>query len=337
MRYQATGAKSSAFRKNAAMAALTAVSACIFAGPAFAAGTPAGTNITNVATATYELPNGGEASVDSNVVTLKVDELLDVSVAWGDPSDVSAQSGAAAQPLKFTVTNGGNGTESFTLAALANGGGDDFDPTSTSIVLDTNGNGAYDAGVDTVYASGSNDPELAPDQSITVFVLAAIPAGAGDGQRGRIDLTAVARTGSGAPGTSFAGLGQGGGDAVAGATGADSEDDGYYRVTKASVSFVKTATVADAFGGTAAAPGSTITYTLAATVSGSGGLANVRVSDPIPAGTTYKTGSLTLEGGALTDSADADSGSFNGTAVSVALGTLAAGTTRTITFQVRID
>jgi uncharacterized repeat protein (TIGR01451 family) len=325
MRYQATGAKSSAFRKNAAMAALTAVSACIFAGPAFAAGTPAGTNITNVATATYELPNGGEASVDSNVVTLKVDELLDVSVAWGDPSDVSAQSGAAAQPLKFTV------------AALANGGGDDFDPTSTSIVLDTNGNGAYDAGVDTVYASGSNDPELAPDQSITVFVLAAIPAGAGDGQRGRIDLTAVARTGSGAPGTSFAGLGQGGGDAVAGATGADSEDDGYYRVTKASVSFVKTATVADAFGGTAAAPGSTITYTLAATVSGSGGLANVRVSDPIPAGTTYKTGSLTLEGGALTDSADADSGSFNGTAVSVALGTLAAGTTRTITFQVRID
>ena len=337
MRYQATGAKSSAFRKNAALAAATAVCACAFGGPARAAGTPAGTNITNVATATYELPNGDEASVDSNAVTLRVDELLDVGVAWADPSDVPASAGGTGQLLKFTVTNGGNGAESFTLATIANGGGDDFDPSATSIVLDSNGNGAYDAGVDTVYSSGGNDPELAPDQSITVFVLSTIPAGAGDGQRGRVDLTAVAKTGSGTPGTSFAGLGQGGGNAVVGATGGDSEDDGYYRVARASVSFVKSATVADAFGGTAATPGSTITYTLAATVSGSGSLANLRVGDTVPTGTTYKAGSLTLEGAALTDSADADAGSFTGTAISVALGTLAAGTTRTITFQVKID
>ncbi|MET1111995.1 MAG: hypothetical protein ABWX67_10770 [Allosphingosinicella sp.] len=337
MRYQATGAKSPAFRKNAALAAVTAVSAGIFASPALAAGTPAGTNITNVATATYELPNGDEATIDSNIVTLMVDELLDVSVAWGDPADVSTPAGGAAQRLKFTVTNGGNGAESFALATVANGGGDDFDPTVTSIVLDTNGNGAYDAGIDTVYSSGSNDPELDPDESITVFVLSTIPAGAGDGHRGRVDLTAVAKTGSGAPGLSFAGQGQGGGNAVVGATGADGEDDGYYRVSKASVAFVKSAAVADAFGGTAAAPGSTITYTLAATVSGTGSLANLRVSDAVPAGTTYKAGSLTLEGSALTDAADADAGSFTGTAVNVGLGTVAAGATRTITFQVKID
>ncbi|HEX8513424.1 MAG TPA: hypothetical protein VF688_10005 [Allosphingosinicella sp.] len=337
MRYQAMGAKSPAFRKNAALAAFTAVSACIFASPAFAAGTPAGTNITNVATATYELPNGAAASIDSNIVTLMVDELLDVSVAWSDPSDVPASAGATGQLLKFTVTNGGNGAESFTLATVANGGGDDFDPSVTSIVLDSNSNGAYDAGVDTVYSSGSNDPQLNPDQSMTVFVLSSIPAGAADGQRGRVDLTAAAKTGSGTPGTSFAGQGQGGGDAVVGATGADSDDDGYYRVARASVAFVKSATVADAFGGTAAAPGSTITYTLAATVSGSGSLANLRVSDPVPAGTTYKPGSLTLEGAPLTDAADADSGSFTGTAIDVGLGTVAAGATRTITFQVKID
>lgn len=337
MRYQATRAKSSALRKNALMAAAAAVCAGAYASPALAAGTPAGTNITNVATATYEGPNGGEASIDSNVVTLKVDELLDVSVAWGDPADVATSAGLTGQPLKFTVTNGGNGTEAFALATVANGGGDDFDPAVTSIVLDSNGNGAYDAGVDTVYSSGSNDPQLDADQSVTVFVLSSIPAGAGDGHRGRVDLTAVAKTGSGAPGTSFAGLGQGGGDAVVGATGADSEDDGYYRVAKASVAFVKSATVADPFGGTAATPGSTVTYTLAATVSGTGSLANLRVADPVPAGTTYQPGSLTLEGGALTDSADADAGSFTGTAINVALGTLAAGSTKTITFQVKID
>jgi uncharacterized repeat protein (TIGR01451 family) len=337
MRYQATNAKSPAFRKNAALAALTAVSACVFASPAQAAGTPAGTDITNVATATYELPNGGEASIDSNIVTLKVDELLDVSVAWSDPSDVAAPAGGIGQRLKFTVTNGGNGTESFTLGTIANGGGDDFDPSAVSIVLDSNSNGAYDAGVDTLYSSGSNDPQLDPDQSITVFVLSTIPAAAGDGQRGRVDLTAVAKTGSGAPGSSFAGQGQGGGDAVVGATGGDSEDDGYYRVAKASVAFVKSAAVADAFGGTSATPGSTITYTLAATVSGTGSLANLRVSDPLPAGTTYQAGSLTLEGAPLTDAADADAGSFTGTAINVGLGTVAAGATKTITFQVKID
>jgi len=337
MRYQATDAKSSAFRKNAALAAATAVSACVFASPAVAAGTPAGTNITNVATATYELPSGGEASVDSNVVTLKVDELLDVSVAWGDPADVGTSAGLTGQVMKFTLTNGGNGVESFTLATIATGGGDDFDPTPTSIVLDSNGNGAYDAGVDTAYASGSNDPQLDPDQSLTVFVLSTIPAGAGDGHRGRIDLTAVAKTGSGAPGTSFAGLGQGGGDAVVGATGGDAEDDGYYRVARASVSFVKSATVADPFGGDAAAPGSTITYTLAASVTGTGSLANLRVTDAVPAGTTYSAGSITLDGAALTDAADADAGRFTGTGVSVGLGNVAAGTTKTITFQVKID
>ncbi|HEX6377230.1 MAG TPA: hypothetical protein VFZ91_16080 [Allosphingosinicella sp.] len=337
MRYQATDAKSSAFRKNAALAAVSAVAAGVFASPASAAGTPAGTNITNVATATYELPSGGETSVESNIVTLRVDELLDVSVAWGDPADVGTSPGLSGQLLKFTVTNGGNGPESFTLGTIANGGGDDFDPVVTAIVLDSNANGAFDAGVDTVYVPGTNDPQLAPDESLTVFVLAVIPALAGDGHRGRVDLIAVAKTGSGAPGASFAGLGEGGGDAVVGATGADGEDDGYYRVAKASVAFVKSATVADAFGGDATAPGSTITYTLAATVSGTGSLANLRVSDPVPAGTTYQAGSLTLEGSALTDAADADAGSFTGTAISVGLGTVAAGTTRTVTFQVKID
>lgn len=337
MRYQPIGAESPAFRKNAALAAFAALSACAFATPAFAAGTPAGTSITNVATATYDSPGGGETSIDSNIVTLKVDELLDVSVAWGDPADVATSAGLAGQLLKFTVTNGGNGPESFTLGTLANGGGDDFDPSVTGIVLDTNGNGAYDAGVDTVYVAGTNDPQLDPDESRTIFVLSTIPAAAGDGHRGRVDLTAVAKTGSGAPGTSFAGLGQGGGDAVVGATGADAEDDGYYRVAKASVSFVKSAVVSDAFGGTATAPGSTITYTLAATVSGSGSLANLKVSDSVPTGTTYKAESLTLDGSALTDAADADAGRFTGTGIAVGLGTVAAGTTRTITFQVKID
>ena len=334
MHYQPAGAASAAFVTKTAIIALAAAT---FVGPASAAGTIAGTTIDNVATATWELPGGGETSVSSNIVTLKVDELLDVTVASGDPADVSTQPGQTGQLLTFLVTNAGNGAEKFTLSAIANGGGDDFDPSVASIILDGNGNGAYDAGLDTLYVAGVNDPELDPDESLAVFILSTIPASPADGDRGRIDLGAVAVTGSGAPGTSFPGLGQGGGDAVVGATGADGSDDGWYRVAAASLAFVKSASVADPFGGASQVPGATITYTLAATVSGSGSLANLRVTDLVPAGTSYTAGSITLDGGALTDAADADSGSFTGTGISVGLGTVAAGSTRTVTFKVKID
>ena len=45
-----------------------------------AAGTLAGTDIVNVAQATYDSPEGGTPiTIDSNKVTIKVDELLDVT------------------------------------------------------------------------------------------------------------------------------------------------------------------------------------------------------------------------------------------------------------------
>lgn len=314
------------------------VVACLLlaAAPAHAAGTPAGTIINNSATATYDLPGGGEGNVTSNTVSLTVDELLDVSAASTDGGDVTVTPGATNQLLTFRVTNAGNGSEAFSLTARDTAGGDDFDPAATSIVID-NGNGVYDPAIDTIYVAGSNDPVLAPDGSVLVFVLSSIPAGATNGQRGRLDLVAEAVTGTGAPGTSFAGRGQGGGNAVVGATGADGEDDGYYAVAAATVSFVKSATVADPFGGATQVPGAIITYQLAATVSGSGSLANLRVADAIPVGSTFEAGSITLDGSALSDAADADAGEFTGTGIAARLGTVAAGTTRTITFQVEID
>jgi uncharacterized repeat protein (TIGR01451 family) len=337
MRYQSLGAESSAFVKNAMLAAAAAATATVFAAPADAAGTAAGTAISNVATATYDLPNGGSGTIQSNTVTLKVDELIDVTVAWRDPSDVLGAAGAAAQVLSFTVTNGGNGTEAFGLGTVANLGGDDFDPTIGAVILDTNGNGAYDPGVDTVYVAGANDPQLAPDQSVTVFVLSTLPLAANDGNRGRAQLTATSKKGTGTPGTSFAGLGQGGGNAVVGATGGKGLADGWYKVQKAAVAFVKSAAVADPFGGTTQVPGAIITYTLAATISGTGSLANLKVSDTVPAGTTYKPGSITLDGAVLTDAADGDAGTFSSSGIAVSLGTVASGATRTITFKVKIN
>jgi len=319
-----------------AASALAAGTLCA-ARPAHAAGTPAGTIINNSATATYDLPTGGQDSVTSNIVSLTVDELLDVSVASTDGGDVATAPAATNQVLTFRVTNAGNGNESFVLTARDTVGGDDFNPSATSIVIDSNGNGVYDPGIDTVYVAGANNPLLAPDASVLIFVLSSIPAGATDGQRGRVDLVAVAATGSGVPGTTFAGQGQGGGDAVVGATGADAEDDGIYRVSAASVAFVKSATVVDPFGGATRVPGSIITYRLVASVSGSGSLANLRIADAIPTGSSFRAGTITLEGAPVSDAADADAGEYTGSGIAVRLGTVAAGAARTVTFQVAID
>ena len=315
----------------------TATIAIAIARPAHAVGTTAGTTISNTATVTYTDPLGAPVGVPSNRVDIIVDELLDVTVASADPGDVAALPGSINQILTFNVTNTGNGSESFRLTAINAIGGDAFDPVTTSLVIDSNVNGVYDAGVDTVYNAGSNDPVLAPDTSVRVFVLSTIPAAATNGQRGQTDLTATAVTGSGAPGTTFAGLGQGGGNAVVGATTALGRDDGFYIVNAAMVAFVKSATVLDPFGGTKSVPGAVITYTLLATVSGSGSLANLAVGDPVPASTTYVPGSITSQAVPITDLTDADDGEFAASRVSVRFGTVAGGQTRTVTFKVKID
>ncbi|MEH6789569.1 hypothetical protein [Parasphingorhabdus sp.] len=299
----------------------------------------AGTDILNVAQATYDKPGGGAPlTIDSNTVTIKVDELLDVMVKASDPGDVPVASGATGQVLAYQVTNSGNGSEAFTLAADTARPGDAFDTLFEQIVLDSNGNGVYDAGVDTVYTPGSNDPLLAPDESVTVFILSSIPASVTDTDRAEIALSATAVTGSGTPGTVFAGLGDGGSDAVTGTTGASSTDSGFFVVRATEVTLVKSATITDPFGGSEAVPGAVIRYQLVATTVGSGDIANLTIRDTIPAATSYQAESLTLDGTALGDAAgDGDAGSFAGSEIAVALGTVPGGQTRTITFQVTID
>jgi uncharacterized repeat protein (TIGR01451 family) len=308
-----------------------------FSAPAYATGTAAGTTISNTAQVTYTDTTGTPVTVPSNRVDLRVDEVINVTVVSADPGDVASQPGATNQVLTFNVTNTGNGPEAFRLSPVNAIGGDAFDPTTTSLVLDSNGNGVYDAGVDTVYNPGSNDPVLAPDASVRVFVLSTIPGAATDGQRGQTDLTATATTGSGTAGTVFTGQGAGGGDAVIGATTGVGRDNGFYIVSAATVAFVKSAAVRDPFGGTTSVPGSVITYTLVATVSGTGSLTNVAAGDPIPANTTYVPGSITLGGSPLTDATDSDVGEFAANRVTVRFGTLAGGQTRTITFKTKIN
>lgn len=301
--------------------------------PVHAAGVNAGTLIENTASATFKA-GSQTGTIRSNKVVIRVDELLDVAVTSLAASELVLQSETGVLP--FAVTNSGNGPEAFVLTVDAAMSGNQFSPQIIGLAIDSNDNGTYEAGVDQMLA-GAQTPVLASDGAARIFVLAALPDGASDAQLARVQLVAAAATGSGAPGTSFADKGEGGGNAVVGLTTARNAAQAAMRSSLASVSLIKSARVVDPFGGTAPIPGAKVTYQLVAEVSGSGIAQGLAVTDVIPAGTTYTAGSLSLDGAALTDGEDGDAGRAGSSGVSVALGDAAGGTRFTVNFTVQIN
>lgn len=323
------------------MRAATCACACFaISNLAVAAGTPAGTVIQNTATVSFDL--GGTAlTLDSNTTTITVVERLDVSVTLQSPQILVAANDTA-RALLFTVTNTGNGSESFQLGIESVLAGDDFDPTPAvpAIYFDTDGSGDFSVG-DLAYAPGVNEPLLAADASVDVFIVNDIPGTAVNGQLGFSQLTAAAATGTGTPGTEYTGQGDGGVDAIVGTTGAEDAQVGEYLVSDVQISVVKAQAVTDPFGGSEPVPGATITYTITVEVMSAGTATASALSDSIPTFTTYVPNSITLNGAALSDATDADAGEFNSggaPGVTVRLGDLTLGDgVQTIEFQVQID
>ncbi len=307
----------------------------IASAPAHAGGVTAGTLIENTANASFDEP-GGPRNITSNTVTVRVDELLDVTIASLDPGPVTARPGNAV--LTFELTNQGNGPEAFRLLANPAVAGNDFDTTIQSIAIDSNGNGTYDEGVDQILTQPQTTPVLAADARLTLFVLVSVPQNVADGNTSNVALSAEAVTGTGTPGTVFDNAGVDGGDAIVGMTGALATARGTLTTAIASVQLVKSVVLRDPFGGTAAVRGSVATFTVEARVSGTGEVRNLNVTDAIPTGTTYAPGTLKLDGTTLSDATDADAGTAsNASGIAVTLGNVAAGTNRSITFNVTID
>ncbi|MFO1426740.1 MAG: hypothetical protein U1F11_07145 [Steroidobacteraceae bacterium] len=321
--------------------AALAVALLAAAGAVHAAGAPAGAQISNTAQVSYTLA-GGNVTMPSNTVTLTVAEIVDVVVTLQTPT-VAVTPGAANQVQVDRVTNTGNGSETFQLAMTSVLGGDDFDPTpaAPAIYFDIDASGTLTA-ADTPYTAGGNDPTLAADAFTTLLVVNNIPGALANGARGLSRLTAASRTGTGTPGTVFAGQGTGGTDAVVGTSGGDGEATGEYQVADIQVTALKSATVVDPFGGSRPVPGARVNYQVVVTPTGSGSAGTAVFSDPIPANTTYVAGSLRLNGTPLSDDAsDADAGSYLTVpqrAVRVALGNLTqASGPQTIVFAVTIN
>lgn len=314
--------------------AFATVIAAGIAAPAYAQSVDAGTIIQNTAQATYTTPDG-PTTITSNTVELTVDELLDVTLTSLDGGAISATPGT--ETLIFELTNTGNGPEAFTLTANPAVVGNDFDTTIDSIAIDSNGNGVYDPGVDEILTGPETTRLLDAGEAITVFVNVIVPDTVADGEQSDIELTADAVTGTGAPGDTFPGQGEGGVDAVVGSTGATATATGSLIAGITSVELIKTQSVVDPFGGNTVVPGSIVTYTITANVSGSGSIDDFIITDAIPTGTTYSAETITLGGSSLTDASGDDAGEADAAGITVDLGIVAAPSSQDITFQVIVE
>jgi uncharacterized repeat protein (TIGR01451 family) len=336
----------------------------------WAAGTPAGTVISNVATVNYSLSGNVQPPLSNVPTTFRVDELIQPVLTWQDAAPVAVDVTGTNDALTFLLTNSGNGPEAFSLsrtngpAPLPAGNYTPLNGTVGSIYLESGLQAGFQASgpnADTAYVPGTNDPNLAPDAGQILYVISNTPNVAanihGDVLLAAASLTAGA-AGS-APGTGLAGLGQGGGFAVVGTSRAQAGATGSYLTNGMNLAVNKTvASVLDPKGSDVLMPGAMITYQIEVKLTGTGAAANLVIADPLPANTTYVPNSITVAcvqgtftgtgactgitipqpAAAKTDTnADADSAQLAANTVSVSLGNVAAPANVVITFRATIN
>lgn len=335
-------------------AASAIAASALYSGSAMAAGTQAGTTITNNVSVSYKVNSIDQtAAAASNDVV--VDRKVDLMVARLDNTATSVTPGSTNQAVSFQVTNNSNDTLDFALSAVqvVNGqpagitGTDSFDVTGPlTFYLDTNHNGVLDSGETQI----THLDALAPDASAYVLVVASIPTTQTNGQIASITLTATAKANDGAPTqgadliqatTNTAGVdtifadGHGASDADRDASYSATDD---FTVFAASITATKTSKIVSGdFGTGAAIPGAKIEYCIAvANASSSATATNLVISDTLPATVLYDSSFGVKVGGANCTTPGAGVGTQTSGVVSGTIASLAGGNTQTLIFRADI-
>ncbi len=314
--------------------------ASLFAMQSYGAGTSAGQVISNQASVTYDV-GGGTATSNSEVVTVTVQELINVTIVSQDSNNVSVSSPQTGAELIFQITNTGNGDEAFIINQV-NIGGDEFDVSlSTTIYLD-DGDGIYEPGSDDIAYERDALPSIAADESITIWVVSDIPASLNNNDTSQIQVSALSKTFSddnqSAPnaGDVVTSGGDSSTDAIYGSDAANADDTATFLVSAIQVTITKAiSSITDQFGNSQPIPGAEVVYSLTVTVTGTGDAENVTASDPLPDELILKdgvAGTITVDGVDLTAVSGDDAASYdaNTNTVSVELGTVTAGSSDNI-------
>jgi trimeric autotransporter adhesin len=297
----------------AAAATLGWLAAFVFVSVAHAA-PPAGTTIGNQASASYLDATATPRTATSNLVNTIVQQVASFTLT-ADGARTAAPGGQVVFP--HTLTNTGNGTDSFPLT-LANLVGDDFDLTSLAIHVDANGDGVPDD-----FVNLASTGALAAGGVFRFVVVGNVPGTQVGGQVGRMRISA-ASTFDGGQTASNTDIVTVSGNAV-------------ISVTKS---------IDTPSGGSPSGP---YTYTLTYTNSGNSAATNLRLADVVPAGMTYVAGSARWSVTGATVLTDANNADAQGVApntviwdFTVGTGTaviaqVAPGASGTVTFQVNVN
>ncbi len=332
------------------------------ANPAYAAGTTAGSTITNTVSVAFQV--GGINQTGTTAAdTLTVDRRINLTVAEIGTVTTTVTPGSVNQVTAFTVSNTSNAPLDLALTVVQQVGGagahantDTINVNNVRIFRDTNGNGNFDAGTDTLVTFLD---EVAADAIATVFVVADVPLAQANGAVAGVTLTATGReagavNSQGAALVQTAGANTAGMDTVfgdaAGATDAardaafSARDD--YTVSAAALTAIKSSRIiSDPLNGTTnpkMIPGATIQYCIAiSNAAGAATATSVTISDPIPANLTFDSafgvrtnGTATIVGSVATCAADTTgTGSMASNTVTGVLDPVTAGNNLTLVFQ----
>lgn len=164
-----------------ALGAVAAFSLFGFMSQAHAAGTVAGTSISNTANLNFSIGAVAQNAISSNTVSFVVDNKINmVLIEDNGAAATTVVPGSLKQIIRFKLTNLGNSTQDYQLPFTNQGNGttlysqtDNFDANTCNAFVDSPANnGIYDEGVDV----SSFVDELQPDNSKYIFLRCNIPA-----------------------------------------------------------------------------------------------------------------------------------------------------------------
>jgi len=244
--------------------------------PSLLAATAAGTQIKNTATVTYEDADGNTFTALSDESIVTVAQVYSATLGV-DQTSVVAPGQLVALP--YTLTNTGNGTDTYTLSAANGypGAGDSLDSSDIKVFIDSNNNGLVDAGeVEATSVTLTGDGSAS--DSVDLLVQVAVPATALENDTLGVVLNATSANGIVTDVTT---------GAVGGVDAADNTNHGLLTVTgDAVLDITKSVTNVD----TAA---NQITYQVTVSNNGNAPATNVIVIDGIPANTTFVSATAT--------------------------------------------
>jgi hypothetical protein len=263
------------------------VTSLLAAARIYAAGTAAGTTISNQATINYQVGGVNQTAVNSNNYQFVVDRKINLTVVTTDGAAVTAAPGSTNNALAFTLENTGNGTQDFTFNAVARAGGsaafggtDNVNAAAVAVYVESGANAGYQAAQDTA----TYVDELAADATKTIYIVGDFSSGTyANGDIASYHLLAEARVGGGAAVQGAALTATGGADTTGSvdivfadgegsaassedANDAKFSDDSDFIITAASLTVTKSsAVISDPINNTSspkAIPGAVIEYTV---------------------------------------------------------------------------